>query len=134
ITVQDGGGHQRWRWADAAPAAARRTCLLGIDRGEQLLHGARRRRAQRLVDVDGPRKLLAAARIAPREFAGGRKRLPAGIGVAAAQRPCRVRRQQSLDLMALWLFIDRAHSQPRSIRSIYESSSASERTHESALP
>src|SRR5262249_60217378 len=70
ITVQDGGGHQRWRWADAAPAAARRTCLLGIDRGEQLLHGARRRRAERLVEVDGLPKLLPDEITAPREFPG----------------------------------------------------------------
>src|SRR5438128_6987421 len=31
---QDGGRHQRWRWADAPAAAALRTCLLGVDGGE----------------------------------------------------------------------------------------------------
>src|SRR5262249_29352098 len=131
---QDVGGLPRGRWDHAGPAGARCQCHLGMDRGEQLLHRARQRRAERLVEVDGLRKLLADEIIAPREFAVVCKRLLDAIGVAAAQRPCRVPRQQSLDLMALWLFIDRAHSQPRSIRSIYESSSASERTHESALP
>src|SRR6516225_8798754 len=39
ITIQDGGRHRRWRWADARRW---RTCLLGVDHGEQLPHGARR--------------------------------------------------------------------------------------------
>jgi hypothetical protein len=72
---------------------ARRT-YLGIDCGEQLLHGARRRCAERLIKVDRRRKLLADEVIAPREFAVARERLLNAIGVAAAQRPRRMPRQQ----------------------------------------
>src|SRR5215831_17237237 len=92
-------------------SAARRTCLLGLDCGEQLLHGARRRCAEPLVEVDRLRKLLADEVIAPREFAVVRERLLNAIGVAAAQRPRRMPRQQALDLVSLFLI----HSQPRSI-------------------
>src|SRR2546430_8050460 len=92
---------------------ARRTSHIGIDCGEQLLHGARRGCAERLVEVDRLRKLLTDKVIAPREFAVARERLLDTIGVAAAQRPRRMPRQQSLDLVALWLFIDRVHGQPR---------------------
>src|SRR5262249_48065193 len=123
IIVQDRGRHQRWRWTDAPPAAARRTLLLSVDRGEQLLHGARRRRTERLIEVDCLGPLLADEIIVACEFALASKRLFDAIGVAAAQRPCRVPRQQSFDLMAL--FIDRVHNQPRSIPSTYHSSSAS---------
>src|SRR6516225_9178924 len=92
-------------------SAARRTCLLGLDCGEQLLHGVRRRCAERLIKVDRLRKLLADEVIAPREFAVARKRLLNAIGVEAAQRPRRMPRQQGLDLVSLFLI----HSQPRSI-------------------
>jgi hypothetical protein len=66
--------------------------------------------------VDCFRKLLADEIIAPREFAAARKRLFDAIGVAAAQRPCRVPRQQSFDLMALWLFF--SCSWPTSVNSL----------------
>src|SRR6516164_3210628 len=100
------------RWsADALPSAARRTCLLGINGGEQLLHGARRRCAERLIKVDRLCKLLADEVIAPREFAVARECLLNAIGVAAAQRPRRMPRQQGFDLVSLFLI----HSQPRSI-------------------
>ena len=79
-------------------SAARRTCLLNINCGEQLLRGARRRYAERLVEVDRLHKLLADEVIAPREFAVVRERLLDAIGVAAAQRPRRMPRQQGLDL------------------------------------
>ena len=75
-------------------SAARRTCLLNINCGEQLLHGARRRYAERLVEVDRLHKLLADEVIALREFAVVRERLLNAIGVAAAQRPRRMPRQQ----------------------------------------
>src|SRR5262249_55010630 len=95
--------------------AARRTRLLGVDGGEQLLHGARRRPTERLVEVDGLRKLFAHEIIAPRELAVACKRLLDAIGVAVAERPCRVPRQQSFDLVALWLLVDRVHAQPLSV-------------------
>src|SRR6516164_1941425 len=102
---------QRQRSADALPSAARRTCLLGINGGEQLLHGTRRRYAERLVEVNRLCKLLSDEVIAPREFGVVRERLLNAIGVAAAQRPRRMPRQQGLDLVSLFLI----HSQSRSI-------------------
>src|SRR6516165_10717942 len=92
-------------------SAARCTCLLGISCGEQLLHGARRRFAERLVEVNRLCKLLADEVIAPRELGVVRERLLEAISVAAAQRPRRMPRQQGLDLVSLFLI----HSQPRSI-------------------
>src|SRR5262249_3573830 len=74
--------------------------------------------------MDGFRKLLADEVIAPREFAVACKRLLDAIGVAAAQRPCRVPRQQSLDLVALRLFVDRVHGQPLSIPAALSSSAS----------
>src|SRR5260221_1855737 len=67
ILVQDRVRRQRWRSADALTPAARRKRLFGVDRGEQLLHGTRRRRTERLVEVDYLRKLLADEIIAPPE-------------------------------------------------------------------
>jgi hypothetical protein len=49
--------------------AGRRTCLLGINCGEQLLHGAPGWCPERLVELDRLCKLLADEVIAPREFA-----------------------------------------------------------------
>src|SRR6516225_9463943 len=89
----------------------RRTCLLGINCGEQLLHGARRRFAERLVEANRLRKLLADKVIAPGKFGVVRERLLNAMGVAAAQRPRRMPRQQGLDLVSLFLI----HGQPRSI-------------------
>src|SRR5215831_9448829 len=67
-------------------SAARRTCLLGLDCGEQLLHGARRRCAERLIKVDRLRKLLADEFITPREFAVARERLLNAISFSASER------------------------------------------------
>ena len=57
--------------------------------------------------MDGLRKLFADEIIAPREFAVARERLLDAIGVAAAERPCRVPRQQSFDLVRLRLLVYR---------------------------
>src|SRR6516165_5602050 len=84
----------------------------------------RRRRTERLVEVDCLRKLLADEIVAPREFAVACERLLDAISVAAAERPCRVPRQQSFDLVALWLFVDRIHGQPLSIPSDLSSSAS----------
>jgi hypothetical protein len=51
------------------------------------------------------RKLLADEVIVPREFGVVRERLLNAIGVAAAQRPRRMPRQQGLDLVSLFSFI-----------------------------
>src|SRR5262249_35547235 len=104
--------------------AARRARLLGVDCGEQLLHRARGGRTKRLVEVDRLRKLLAHEIIAPRELAVAGKRLLDAIGVAAAQRARRMPRQQSLALVALWLFVDRVHGQPLSIPAALTSSAS----------
>src|SRR5215472_14090759 len=103
---------------------ARRARLLGVDGGEQLLHGARRRRTERLVEMDCLRKLLADEIVAPREFAVAGERLLDAIGVAAAERPCRVPGQQSFDLVALWLFVDRFNGNPLSIPAALSSSAS----------
>src|SRR5260221_6472559 len=125
ILVQDRVRRQRWRSADALTPAARRKRLFGVDRGEQLLHGTRRRRTERLVEVDYLRKLLADQIITPRELAVAGKHLLDTICVVAAQRPCRVPRQQSFDLVALWLLVDRGHGQPLSIPAALSSSASS---------
>jgi hypothetical protein len=96
--------NERWAW---------RTRLLRINCCEQL-HGARRWRTQRslrwIVSAN-----LAHKIIAPGKFAVASKRLFDAIGVAAAQRPGGVPRQQSFNVVALWLFIDHVHGQPLSI-------------------
>src|SRR5437660_8285944 len=93
IIGQRGCRRQRWWSAGAPTPGTRRICYLGIDCGEQLLHGARRRCAERLVEVDCLRKLLEDEVISPREFAVPRECLLNAIGVAAAQRPRRMPRQ-----------------------------------------
>ena len=55
--------------------------------------------------MDRLRKLLADEVIVPREFGVVRERLLNAIGVAAAQRPRRMPRQQGLDLVSLFSFI-----------------------------
>src|ERR1700758_2634341 len=77
-------GRRRWRAADAPRSAAPRTYLLDIDCGEQLLHGPRRRFAERLVEVNRLCKLLADEFIAPREFPVFGKRSLDEIGLAPA--------------------------------------------------
>jgi hypothetical protein len=49
----------RLRGGNAQTLAARRSGLLGIDRGEQFLHRACRWRTERFVQMDCRRKLLA---------------------------------------------------------------------------
>ena len=79
--------------------------LLGIDCGEQPLHRARRWRTDRLIEVDRLHKFLADQISLLRQFAVVGHRLLNAIGVASTQRPGRVPRQQSFDLMALRLFV-----------------------------
>src|SRR5262249_62142680 len=83
----------------------------GINAGDRLLLAAPGRGAEPLVEVDRLRKLLADEVIVPRDFGDVRERLLNAIGVAAAQRPRRMPRQQGLDLVSLFLI----HSQSRSI-------------------
>jgi hypothetical protein len=94
------------RLPEVVPAAvARRPRLLGIDCGEQPLDRARRWRTECLIQVDRLDKLLADQFILPRQFAVAGQRVLHAIGVASTQRPGRVPRQQSFDLMALRLFV-----------------------------
>src|SRR6516162_7786194 len=85
-----GSGHsaldrrQRRLSTKAPTSAARPTRLLGINCGEQLLQGTRRRYPERRVEVNRLRKLLADEVIAPREFGIARERLLDAIGVVAA--------------------------------------------------
>ena len=123
------GREAREEFRDAAAeveggAAARGARFLGVDRGEQLLHGARGRRTERLVEMDRLGELLADEVVAPLQLAVARERLLDAIGVAAVQRSRRMPRQQSFDLMALWLFIHHVHGQPLSIPAALSSSAS----------
>src|SRR5262249_30771394 len=64
IPIQEGGRHRRWRWADARRW---RTCLLGVDHGEQLPHGARRQAPsvslRWIVSASSSRTRYSAARV-----------------------------------------------------------------------
>src|SRR5262245_2094245 len=82
---------------------ARRTCLFSIDRGEQLFHGTRRRRAEALVEVDRLRELLPDEFVALREFDILCERPLNTLGVTTIQIPGCVPWQQGLDLVALSL-------------------------------
>src|SRR5262249_32542543 len=111
--------------AEVEPVAvARRPRLLGIDCGEQPLQRPRRSRTECLIQMDRLDKLLADQVILPRQFAVAGQRLLHAIGVAAAQRPGRVPRQQSFYLLMLRLLVDRVHGQPRSIPSDLSSSAS----------
>src|SRR5262249_52468661 len=111
--------------AEVEPAAvARRPRLLGIDCGEQPLHRARRWHTECLIQVDRLDKLLADQLILPQQFAVAGQRLLHAIGVAWAQRPGRVPRQQSFYLPMLGLLVYRVHRQPRSIPSDLSSSAS----------
>jgi hypothetical protein len=70
----------------AAPrsVAWRTRLLLGLDCGEQLLHGALRRRTERFVQMNRLCKLLADEIIALREFGVAGKCSLDEIGLAAA--------------------------------------------------
>src|SRR5262249_42603059 len=104
-------------------AAHRRRGAFGLDRGEQLLHGARRRHAERLVELDGLLLLLAHQRQAPGELAVVRNRTLDPLAVAAAQRAGGMPRQESFDLLALGRFFAyRVHGQPLSIPAAFSSS------------
>jgi hypothetical protein len=118
---------QEFRYAAAEvelALAPRRACLLGVDRGEQLLHCARRRRTERLIEMDRLGKLLTDEIITARQFAVAGKRLFYAIGVAATERPCRVPRQKRFNLVALRLLTNRVHGQPLSIPAALSSSAS----------
>src|SRR5262245_16443419 len=111
-------GQSLWRggrllscFARVPKPRARRTCLFSIDRGEQLFHGTCGRRPERLVEADRLRELLPDEFVASREFAILCNRLLDTLGIATIQRPGRVLWQQSLDLVALSLFVDHVQCQ-----------------------
>src|SRR5262249_40215283 len=111
--------------AEVEPApVARRPRLLGIDGGEQSLQHARRWHTECLIQGDRLDKLLADEVIWPRQFAVAGQRLLHAMGVAAAQRPGRVPRQESFYLLMLRLLVYRVHGQPLSIPSDLSSSAS----------
>jgi hypothetical protein len=78
----------------------RRTCLLGVDRGEQRFHGAPT--AQRASRCSGLSRLAPRGRDHSAVRVRGRlQALALRNRLAAARRPGRVPRQQSVDLMVL---------------------------------
>ncbi len=107
------------RQVEGAPLA--RLGTLGLDPGEQPLHRAGRRGAERLVEVDGLAQLFAHQL----ELAGEilillESRFHA-LRVAAAERAGGVPRQQGFDVQALG-FILRDHGQPLSTPAALSSS------------
>jgi hypothetical protein len=77
-------GTNRTLVAAPRPAAWRTRLLLGLDCGEQLLHGALRRRTERFVQMNRLCKLLADEVIALRELGVTGKCSLDEIGLAAA--------------------------------------------------
>ncbi len=75
----------------------------GVDLGKQRLHGARRWRAKRLVEMDGLRQFLAHQFVAAGEFGIGGERGFDALRVARAQRAGGVPGQQIFDLAAFAL-------------------------------
>ena len=108
--------NDRWRRGARASSASIAANSFSIARADG--------RTERFVEVDRLRKLLADEVIAPRELAVTGDRLLDTIGVAAIQRSRCMPRQESLDLMALWLFIDHVHGQPLSIPAALSSSAS----------
>src|SRR5712671_734375 len=96
---------------------------LGVDRREQLFHGACRGGAQALVEVDGLGELLAHQVEPTDELLVARQRALDALGVAAAQRPGGMPRQETFDLLVVVrLFAHRVHGQPLSIPAACSSS------------
>src|SRR5262245_6144594 len=105
------GSRLLWCFARALKPLARCMLRVCIDRGEQLLHGTCRRRAQRLVEADCLREFLPDEFVALRKFAVLCKRPIDTLGLTTIQRPGRVPWQQRLDLVALTLFVDHVQGQ-----------------------
>lgn len=71
----------------AVKPRARSLSLFGIDRSEQFLHGTGGRRAERLVEADGFRQLLANEVVTLREFTTQCRDDPASPPRATAAMP-----------------------------------------------
>ena len=92
---------------------------LGVDLGEQLLHRARRRRTQRLVEADGFAQLFADHFVAGGEFVVVGERLLDAGGVAAGQRAGGMPRQEEFDVLRKLLgFVLHSCSWPTSFNSL----------------
>ena len=92
---------------------------------EQLLHGARRRRAEAFVEMDGLGEFFADHGILPGEFGIAGQRFLDFSGIPRIERTGRVPRQQQFDLARFRLdyFSARSHhGQPRSIPAALSSS------------
>ena len=83
---------------------SRTTVGLGVDRDEQFFHRTRGGRAQSLIEMDGLAEFLAHQRVAASKLRIAGKRLFDALGVAAAQRPCRMPRQELFDCRCALLF------------------------------
>ena len=99
--------------------AARR---LGIDRGKQLLHRPRRRRAERLVEMDCFVQLLADQFELAGKLVVAGERLLHALGIMPIEGAGRMPGQKGREVLAL--FVDRVHGQPLSIPSASSSSAS----------
>src|SRR5205807_10270327 len=104
------GEARRARWA-----------AFSLDAGEQTVHRARRRRTERLIEVDGLAELLAHQRKLPGQLLVVFERRVDALGVTTAERPGRVPRQEGLDVPA-FVVGRRHHGQPLSIPAALSSS------------
>ena len=98
---------------------------LSIDRCEQLLHGARGRRPEALVETNGLGVFLADHGILPGKLRIARERFVDTARVAGVQRAGRMQWQQHLDFAGLLIqhFFARCHhGQPRSMPAAFSSS------------
>src|SRR5207237_2288540 len=103
--------------------ARRRLAALGLDGGKQLLHAARRRRAEHLVEVNGFVELLAHEVVLQLKVtvSGQGPRDP--VGVMTSQRAGGMPRQQGFEALALGrFFVQYRHGQPLSIPAAFSSS------------
>ena len=96
---------------------------LSVDRGEQLFHRPRGRRAERLVEMDRLVELLADQFVLAGEFMIASERLLDPLGLAPRKGSSRMPRQEGLDVLALIrLIVHRVHGQPLSIPAALSSS------------
>ena len=100
---------------------------LRVDRRKQLLHGARRRRAEAFVEIDGLGIFLPDHGVLPGEFGIAGQRFLDAAGIARIQRAGRMPGQQHFDFTGLLLqhFLARCHhGQPRSTPAAFSSSAS----------
>ena len=98
---------------------------LAVDRGEQLLHGARGRRTEAFIERDGFGVLFPDHGILPGQFGIARQRFIDAASIARVQRAGRMPGQQHFDFAGFLiqhLFARCHHGQPRSMPAAFSRS------------